>query len=146
MRLYLDMCCFKRPFDDQRDERIRREAEAVAVLVARAERGDFDLVRSPALLVEHDRNPREDRRIAAALWIDGAAVDVPLSPAVEARAREFNELGFAPMDALHVAFAEASGAARFVTCNDRLVFLGARHREQLKLPIVNPVDVVPTEE
>jgi hypothetical protein len=32
MRLYIDLSCFNRPFDDQGQERIRRETQAVLVL------------------------------------------------------------------------------------------------------------------
>ncbi len=61
-RLYLDICCIKRSFDDQRQERVRREAAAVATVIERAERGELDLVRSPAHWLENEANPREDRR------------------------------------------------------------------------------------
>jgi hypothetical protein len=27
--VYLDLCCFKRPFDDATQERVRREAETI---------------------------------------------------------------------------------------------------------------------
>jgi len=37
--VYLDVCCFKRPFDDATQERVRREAEAVAALLDAAESG-----------------------------------------------------------------------------------------------------------
>ena len=67
-RVYLDMCSLKRPFDDQRQPRVREEATAVAGIVARAEAGEIALVRSPADLVENDANPREDRRLAVR-WI-----------------------------------------------------------------------------
>jgi predicted nucleic acid-binding protein len=140
-RLYLDMCCFKRPFDDQRQPRVRREAEAVSTIVGQAEQSRFALVRSPALLVENDANPREDRRLAAALWIDGAAVDVSHSPEVEARAREISALGFAPLDALHVAYAEAAGARILLTCDDAMGILGKRHAGVLRTVIANPLDL-----
>jgi hypothetical protein len=35
--VYLDVCCLKRPFDDQRSARVQVETAAVAELVARAE-------------------------------------------------------------------------------------------------------------
>lgn len=97
-RVYLDMCSLKRPFDDQRQPRVREEATAVAAIVAWAETGEIALVRSPAHLVENDANPREDRRLAAALWIDGAAVDVPLDAEVEGRAAEPEALWFVTCD------------------------------------------------
>ena len=40
-RVYLDMCSLKRPFDDQRQPRVREEAAAVAAIIARAEAGEI---------------------------------------------------------------------------------------------------------
>ena len=137
-RVYLDMCSLKRPFDDQRQPRVREEATAVASVVARAEAGEIALVRSPAHLVENDANSREDRRLAAALWIDGAAVNVPLDAKVEVRAGELVALGFRPLDALHLAFAERAGAHWFVTCDDELLKLAGRLAEALRTLVVAP--------
>jgi predicted nucleic acid-binding protein len=120
------MCSLKRPFDDQRHPRVREEATAVAAIVARAEAGEIALVRSTAHLVENDANPREDRRLAAALRIDGAAVDVPLDAEVEVRARELAAFRFRPLDALHIASAERARARWFVTCDDELLRLAGR--------------------
>jgi len=137
-RWYLDICCLKRPFDDQRQARVREEATAVASIVARAEGGELDLVRSPAHLVENDANPREDRRLAAALWIDGAAVGVGTDPEVESRARQLAALGFSPLDALHLAYAEKADATTFLTCDDQLLRLAERHRSDLEISVRNP--------
>lgn len=52
-RVYLDMCSLKRPFDDQRQPRVRAEASALAALVAQAEAGQIALVRSPRLAARH---------------------------------------------------------------------------------------------
>lgn len=134
--LYLDLCCLKRPFDDQRQARVREEAAAVASLVSRAENGELDLVRSPAHLVENDANPREDRRLAAALWIEGASVEIESSPEIESRARRLCDLGFTPLDALHLAFAEGAKATGFLTCDDRLLKLSERH--ELQVAVMNP--------
>jgi predicted nucleic acid-binding protein len=140
-KIYLDLCCLKRSFDDQRQERVRREAAAVTAIVEQAERGGWALVRSPALLVENDANPREDRRLATALWIDGAAIDVAHSDAVATRARELHGLGFGVLDGLHIAYAEAAGARWLVTCDDRLTDLARRQAARLRIGVVNPCDL-----
>jgi hypothetical protein len=41
-RVNLDMCSLKRPFDDQRQPRVREEAAAVAAIIGRAEAGEID--------------------------------------------------------------------------------------------------------
>ena len=56
--VYLDICALKRPFDDATNDRIRREAEAVARIFEKVENGSIDLVVSPAHRFENDRNPR----------------------------------------------------------------------------------------
>ncbi len=34
MKIYLDVCCFNRPFDDQTQEKIHLEAEAVFIILS----------------------------------------------------------------------------------------------------------------
>jgi len=141
---YLDICCFKRPFDDATSERIRREAEAVAAILDMVQAGTFRLIRSHAHDFENERNPREDRRLAARLWLDSASVSVAASDKTRDRARALAALGFGPLDALHLAFAEASAARWFVTTDDRLLKAATTHREQLRVEVVTP-DQVPLE-
>jgi predicted nucleic acid-binding protein len=138
---YLDICCFKRPFDDATAERIRREAEAVAAILEMTQAGALKLVHSPAHDFENERNPREDRRLATRLWLETAEVSVAASSAIADRARALAALGFGPLDALHLAFAEASAARWFVTTDDRLLKLAARHQEQFRVEVVAPEQV-----
>jgi predicted nucleic acid-binding protein len=135
---YLDICCFKRPFDDATFERIRREGEAVAAILDRTQAGTMQLVHSPAHDFENERNPREDRRLATQLWLETATVSVAPSPAVNERARVLAGLGFGALDALHLAFAEASAARWFVTTDDRLLRVAMRHREQMHVDVILP--------
>ena len=38
MKIYLDACCLNRPFDDQSQDRVRLEAEAILLILGRLER------------------------------------------------------------------------------------------------------------
>ncbi len=136
--VYLDICCFKRPFDDATEERVRREAEAVATVLDQASRGTVRLVRSPAHDFENERNPREDRRLATSLWLETAVVRVSASGEAGERARDLAALGFSPLDALHLAFAEQSEARWFVTTDDRLLKRARVHRERLSVHVLRP--------
>ena len=110
----------------------------MAALIERAEREEIRLVRSPAHIFENDRNPREERRLATASWLNGARVEATLTESAMARAHELGRLGFAPLDALHTAFAEEAGAYSLATPDDGLIALGQRHREKLHVSITNP--------
>jgi hypothetical protein len=140
--VYLDVCCFKRPFDDATLDRVRKEAEAVAAILDAVRAGTFDLVRSPAHDFENERNPREDRRLATRLWLDAATTSIDVSAEAAARARELSAIGFGPLDALHLAFAEQAAARWFVTTDDRLLKRAATERDRLRLEVLRP-DQVP---
>jgi hypothetical protein len=43
MRIYLDVCCLSRPFDNQSQERVRLESEAVLMILHRIETGEWYL-------------------------------------------------------------------------------------------------------
>ena len=52
MKLYLDLCCLNRPFDDQSQGRIALESQAVALILEKADRGEHTLCSSAALVVD----------------------------------------------------------------------------------------------
>ena len=136
--MYLDVCCFKRPFDNAAQERVRREAEAVAAVLDAAARGRIRLVHSPAHDVENERNPREDRRLATRLWLSAAELQATPSPQSADRARALAALGFSPLDALHLAFAEQSAARWFATTDARLRTRARTHRDRLRVQVLGP--------
>src|SRR5436309_4392185 len=136
--VYLDICCFKRPFDDAAAERVRREAEAVAAILDAAQSGRIRLVRSPAHDFENERNPREDRRLATLLWLKAAVLNVSTSKETAERARALVAAGFTALDALHLAFAEQSAAKWFVTTDDRLLKRAQNYRDQIRVETLRP--------
>lgn len=73
MVLYLDMCCIKRPFDDQSQPRIRLESEAVVTMLA-AESAALRFVRSAALFLENEQNPLPFRAARVRRWLGAAEV------------------------------------------------------------------------
>jgi predicted nucleic acid-binding protein len=64
-----------------------------------------------------------------------------LDETIESRARAFNALGIKPLDALHLASAEAGQADYFCTCDDRLLNR-ARQIEDLNVQVVSPLDLI----
>ncbi len=121
MRVYLDNCCFNRPFDDQRQLRIRLETEAKLDIQARLMRGELELVWSYILDFENAANPFRERREEIAWWREIARADVEETASTLRRAGELAALGIAPKDALHVACAIAGRCDVFLTTDDRLL-------------------------
>lgn len=61
MRVHLNTSAWNRPFDDQASPRVRREAEAVAGIIAGAEAGRIEIIGSKCLAFEIGRNPDVER-------------------------------------------------------------------------------------
>jgi predicted nucleic acid-binding protein len=140
MRVYLDTCCLNRPFDSQAQDRVRLESEAVTEILRQASAGVHQLVRSTAIELELGRMSDADRRARVLEFLDGPGWldEVPTLDA--ARATRLVGLGFKPLDALHVAAAEASSADVFLTTDDRLLHTARRHSGDLKVRVQNPAD------
>jgi hypothetical protein len=139
MLVYLDMCCLKRPFDDQSQPRIRLETEAVLNILALEPEG-VQFVRSAALLLENQFNPIRERAARVEQWLRAGPLWTTSDPsALQQRVDHFQQAGMKSFDALHLASAEQAGAAMLVTSDDR--FLAAATR-QADLRAVRPCSVL----
>ena len=133
MRLYLDLNCFNRPFDDQNQARIVQETAAVFSILQRI----VDLVWSVILDFENAQHPLADRRVEIARWAQRAMVHMAVTPDVAARAHACTAAGFRPLDAAHLACAEAATCDRLLTCDDQM--LRAARRVRVGVQVQNPV-------
>jgi len=140
MKIYLDVSCLDRPFDDQGQMRIRLEAEAVTSTLEQCERSDWQQVSSEIAKIEIDAMPDADRRARVKLLLPAEAAMLELTEENFARAKVLQTLGFKSADALHVAAAENLGADVLLSCDDRLCRLARRCRAQLKVHVANPLD------
>jgi len=139
MRIYLDNCCFNRPFDDQRQPRVRLEAEAKLFIQEKIRAGGMELAWSYILDYENGANPFPERRRVIGDWQKCAAIDVEETPDVVDRARLLVAQGLKAKDALHVACAIAAGCARFVTTDDQILRRGHDIQEII---VVDPLSFV----
>ena len=139
-RLYLDVCCLNRPFDDQRQDRIRLEAEAVLLILGRCEAGSWQWLSSVVMEEEVNNTPSRERRSRVRNMLSGAHSTVALADAAIARAQELRAMGFRAYDALHLACAEQATVDVFLTTDDRMLRIATRHTEQLKVRVANPLD------
>jgi hypothetical protein len=119
--IYLDMCAIQRPLDDQSQVRVRLEGAAIIGALDHCRTGAAGLASSDALVFEAGQNPHPGRRAHAEAVLASAVARQALTPATEVRAAELVAAGLRPLDALHLASAEAAGANYFCTCDDRLL-------------------------
>ncbi len=138
-RVYLDVCCLNRPFDDSSQDRIRLEAEAVLSIYRKCRLGEWTPLTSEVIESELRQTPDTQRveLIMAALAI--ASEKAPLDSALKQRAVELVTLGLKPFDAAHIASAEAIAADVFLTTDDRLIRRATRYQTSLNVLVSNPV-------
>lgn len=141
MRIYLDLCCLKRPFDLQEQPVVRLQTEAVLSILALPP-GTVELLRSQALLLENSLNLNQARRDAVALWLSEAAVIALEETPLTTRVDELIAKGFKSFDAFHLASAELSGAAAFLTVDLPLLKLAARVSGELRVRVTGPVHFI----
>lgn len=139
MKIYLDACCLSRLTDDQRQPRVRDEAEAIEKILTIARTGLVTWVSSTVLNLEVSRNPDpERRRDAESLLVFANEILAPSSSTADL-ARRIQELGIGSFDALHVAIADESGADVLLTTDDDLLRRSRRNRGLLRVRVENPV-------
>ncbi|NJK51583.1 MAG: type II toxin-antitoxin system VapC family toxin [Leptolyngbyaceae cyanobacterium SU_3_3] len=138
-KLYLDVCCLNRPFDDQTQQRIRLEAEAVLLILNQCQIGAWKLVTSNALDAEIGLTPNPTRLRQVQDLLSVATIKVQTSDALEQRIADLTQLGFTFYDAAHMASAERSQSDAFLTTDDRLLRRARQFLDQLKVKVENPL-------
>ncbi len=115
MRVYLDNCCFNRPFDDQSSLRIRLETEAKLYVQEQVKNKALALAWSYILDYENRANPCDERRIEIQRWERLAERTTLETPEILEWMRQLALLGLKPCDALHVACAKSTECDVFLT-------------------------------
>ena len=121
MKIYLDNCCFNRPFDDQSQLRIKLESEAKLKIQDEIKEGIVQLVWSYILQSENEANPFDERKRAIGVWGRYASIDISEGPAVLKRGALLMQLGLQTKDALHIACAIEAECEYFLTTDDKIV-------------------------
>ena len=94
MKIYLDVCCLNRPFDDQTQQRIHLEAEAVLSILERAELLRWIILGGDAITFEISQDPDHDRRSKVENLAKVADTYIEIDRSIGARAEELEQRGF----------------------------------------------------
>jgi predicted nucleic acid-binding protein len=139
MKIYLDNCCFNRPFDDQSQIRIRLESEAKLSIQDDIMEHKFELVWSYILEAENKANPFEERMNAIADWKSHTSVQVKENKKILNKAKSLKDAGLRSKDALHISCALFARCKYFLTTDDKIL-----HKNKLikEIVIIDPIDFI----
>ena len=121
LRIYLDNCCFNRPFDDQSKIRVRLESEAKLKIQDDIVEEKFELVWSYILEAENKANPFEERTNAIADWKKQAIVKIKENKLILDKAKYLKEIGLRSKDAIHISCSISAGCHYFLTTDDKIL-------------------------
>lgn len=139
MLIYLDICCFNRPFDDQADLFVRLQTEAKLHVQDLIRKGELLLAWSAIMDIENLANPDINRKLLVADWGKLSSIDVNVSEKIEKLAESLALIGVKPMDALHVACAIEAKAEYFLTTDKALL---RKMIQDSRTQVVDPVDFI----
>ena len=88
MRIYFDVCCLNRPFDDQTQSRVHLEAEAILSILNHSRTVGWRVIGSDAIDYEISKMPDDDKRLMVQILSTIRDVYVRVDSLVEKRAIE----------------------------------------------------------
>jgi hypothetical protein len=139
MRVYLDNCCFNRPFDDQSFLTIRIETEAKLDIQEKIKSGHLSLGWSYILDFENHANPFIERQTEIQKWKKMADSFTNETDEILKRMNELTVIGLKPLDALHIACAVSLQCHFFLTVDKGIL---KKVTEYSEIKITNPVNFI----
>lgn len=118
MLLYLDNSFLNRPFDDPEVGTNKLEGEILPLVIKLANKGKIDLINSSIIDYENSLNLSPERKIFVAEVLKQAKIYQNVDEHIRKQAEKLVQtINISPIDALHLASAEAANADVFITCD-----------------------------
>jgi predicted nucleic acid-binding protein len=137
MKVYLDNCCFNRPFDNQTSLIVKFETDAKLYVQELIKQGDISLVWSFVLDYENNENPFEENKLKILEWKTLADLDCDYSDDVLQKTLDLMSIGLRQMDAAHLACAIVSQADCFLTTDKKIL-----NKNITEIAVLNPIDFI----
>lgn len=144
LKVYLDTCCFNRPYDDQSLLRNSLEAQAKLHIQSMIKDGHIQLVTSYILHYENSQNPFTMRKMVIDDFLKeytSLYISTDKMTSVQEYAEKIVLSGVKIKDALHIACALVAECNYFISTDDRLL----KYKNE-NLHLLNPIDFIYMEE
>lgn len=140
LKVYLDTCCYNRPYDDQTQMRINLETQAKLYIQELIKENKLNLVTSYVLDYENSNSKYYMKMDAIKQFMNTNSkiyVGSKRISEVEKLASEIQETGIKEKDSLHIACAIIAECDYFVSTDDRLL----KYKTD-KIKLVTPMDFI----
>ncbi|MCL2625077.1 MAG: PIN domain-containing protein [Planctomycetaceae bacterium] len=140
IRVYLDNCCYNRPFDDQNQIRIFLETQAKIHIQNLIICERLELVYSYMSIFENSKNPNKDNsRIIDDFFVHAAVfVDYNKEEIVGKAAERIKAQGIKNKDAIHLASAIEAECDYFITTDDVIL----KKNAEKSIKVCSPIEFI----
>ncbi|MDR1148329.1 MAG: PIN domain-containing protein [Spirochaetaceae bacterium] len=133
--IYMDCCCLNRPADDQMQDKIRIESDAVIGILFKCFYGSWKLIGSDIIEYEIMKTPDLNKRNKALNLYSVKKEKIDFNDAIEARALEIQKYGLKPFDSLHFASAEYRNVDILLTVDNDFIKNSRKVNSVLRIEI-----------
>ena len=139
MKLYFDNCCYNRPYDDQTQEKIHMEGEAILAIIHKCDQNNDEIIGSPVLDLEIDKISDIEKKEKVKSFYDKTITwKINYTENIAKRVQELSrETNIRVLDRFHLSFAEYSDADVLLTTDTK--FEKACSKMDLKIKVINPL-------
>ncbi len=141
MNIYLDVCCYSRPFDDQIQDKIRLETEAILSILNKAVNSEYSINKSSATDYEISKINNENKKILVqTLYNSVLSKPLVYEDSINRRALLLAKYNIKYLDALHISYCEYHVIDYMLTTDK--ILINAAKRSNSKLRVINPVHFI----
>ena len=140
MKIYLDNCCYNRPYDDQTQLKIFLETQAKLAIQDAVKKNKFQLVTSYILIFENKNNPFSGKKDSITKFFEENTdiyIDESFKNEVGELAEKIIETGIKTADAHHIAAAILAKCDYLITTDKRMLKFSSE-----KIKIVSPIEFI----
>ena len=138
LKIYLDNCCYGRPFDDLTQEKIKNEATAKMYIQSLVKYKSLALYSSFMLLYEINESPSEKNKEHILQFVNEYSsfhIGEDKKSEVITVSKEIMETGIKYKDSVHLACSIIAGCDYFITTDKRVI-----NYKTDKIKILNPIE------
>ena len=142
MRIYLDNCCYNRPFDDLTNQKNYIESQAIIVILDLYKKNKLDIYKSKILDYEISQMrdiTKKNKILDVYSSLKSNYIDT--TNEIIYRAEELKKYNIKEKDALHIAYAEYGNLDYFITVDKVLINATSRIKD-LKIKVINPIEFI----
>lgn len=141
LKIYLDNCCYNRPFDDLKQEKIKKEAEAITRIINMFKEGKIKIYKSRAIEYELSKiSTGVKKKQVQYLYNELELEHISYTYELDKRVLDLEKYNIHYMDAYHIAYAESKNIDYLITVDKQLI--NGSKRAKLQVKVINPIEFI----